>query len=53
MIEIKGCVGCSLCMLVCKFNAIRVFGEAKIDEEKCVKCMRCVDYCPVDAVNIA
>ncbi len=45
------CVGCAYCMLVCKFEAIEVLGRAKVDESRCVKCLRCVDFCPVGAIK--
>ena len=46
------CVGCSFCKLTCKFDAVEVIGKAEINEEKCVFCMRCVRYCPVDALVV-
>ncbi len=46
------CVGCAFCMLVCKIDAVEVFGRAKIVEDRCVKCLKCVSYCPVSAIRV-
>ena len=46
------CVGCAFCKIVCKFDAIDVLYKAEIDEERCVLCMRCINYCPVDALVV-
>lgn len=46
------CTGCFLCHDVCPVNAIAIitnnegFYEYKIDEEKCIKCGKCVSVCP-------
>ena len=45
------CVGCAYCLLVCRFEAIEVFGRARIDERRCVKCLKCVEFCPVGAIK--
>ncbi|HDD36315.1 MAG TPA: ferredoxin [Archaeoglobus veneficus] len=52
IIVTKNCVGCALCKLVCKEFAIEVFGKAKIDYEKCVKCKKCIIYCPLEAIRV-
>ncbi|MDD3115644.1 MAG: 4Fe-4S dicluster domain-containing protein [Anaerovibrio sp.] len=47
------CQGCLAhpCMEVCPKNAISwVSGRSVIDQEKCIKCGKCVDVCPYHAV---
>jgi [FeFe] hydrogenase (group B1/B3) len=47
----KGCVA-HPCMQVCPKNAIsRVNGKAYIDESKCIKCGKCKNACPYDAIS--
>ena len=42
-----GCLGLGTCEKVCPFDAIHVVdGVAKVDEEKCKACKKCVDACP-------
>ena len=43
-----GCVGCELCVNVCKFEAIALneYGVAEVDEDKCIACGKCVRECP-------
>ena len=42
-----GCLGLGSCEKVCPFDAIHVIdGVAKVDEEKCKACNKCVDVCP-------
>ena len=38
-----GCVGCELCVNVCKFEAIALneYGVAEVDEDKCIACGKC------------
>mgnify|MGYP001003387433 CR=1 FL=1 len=54
-----GCVGCELCVNVCKFEAIALneYGVAEVDEDKCIACGKCVKtgYCVFkdDCVNEA
>ncbi len=48
-----GCQGCLAhpCIEVCPKNAISmVNGKSVIDPEKCIKCGRCKDVCPYDAI---
>ena len=45
------CVGCSVCVKACAFNAISMQnGVAVIDGDKCVLCGACVDPCKFDAI---
>ena len=42
-----GCLGMGTCEKVCPFDAIHVVdGVAKVDEDKCKACNKCVDICP-------
>lgn len=48
-----GCQGClaSPCINICPVKAVRMeHGHSIIDEEKCIKCGRCVDACPYNAI---
>ena len=51
----SNCQGCLShpCQAVCPKNAISTdaFGHSVIDNEKCIKCGRCVDQCPYDAIS--
>lgn len=42
-----GCLGMGTCEKVCPFDAIHVVeGVAKVDEDACKACNKCVDTCP-------
>ena len=47
------CTGCSLCVKECPVGAIelRADGFAEIEEAECVRCGRCHDVCPQEAVR--
>ena len=51
----SNCQGCLShpCQAVCPRDAIQTdhFGHSVIDNEKCIKCGRCVDQCPYDAIS--
>ena len=49
-----GCVGCELCVNVCKFEAIALneYGVAEVDEDKCIACGKCVRECPRELIRI-
>ncbi len=41
------------CILACKQNAFEVLGGAiTLNNEKCNKCMDCVDVCPIGIIKI-
>ena len=43
----NGCLGFGTCTKVCKFGAITVEnGIARVDADKCIGCMQCVEACP-------
>ena len=49
----EGCQGCLAhpCTQVCPKDAIHIInGRSVIDQEKCIKCGRCVDVCPYHAI---
>ena len=49
-----GCLGLGTCEKVCPFDAIHVVdGVAKVDEEKCKACKKCVDACPRHIILLA
>lgn len=49
-----GCVGCELCVNVCKFEAIALneYGVAEVGEDKCIACGKCVRECPRELICI-
>ncbi len=46
------CIGCRICVNVCKFNAITVDKKARIDPNACTMCGMCVAACPMDAIDM-
>jgi len=50
--ELQLCCGCGACVPKCQVNAISVeinedgFFEKRVDEEKCVRCRKCLEVCP-------
>jgi [FeFe] hydrogenase (group B1/B3) len=54
VIVTDGCQSCMAhpCSIVCPRNAISFpEGKALIDQEKCIKCMKCVQVCPYAAIT--
>ena len=42
-----GCIGCGDCIRMCEYGAISIErGVAKVDEEKCLDCRKCMNTCP-------
>ena len=48
----EACVGCAFCMLVCPYDAMEVFGRARVNYEACTACLKCVMYCPNSAIEV-
>jgi NAD-dependent dihydropyrimidine dehydrogenase PreA subunit len=49
---IKECVGCEMCVDVCKEGAIKIIdGIAEVDPEKCIEDLLCIDECPTEAIE--
>lgn len=48
------CKGCTLCSKKCPVGAIsgEVKGQHVIDQDKCVKCGRCLESCKFDAITV-
>ena len=47
------CAVCGQCHLVCDVEAIEGWaGPPNIDEDKCIECYECVDYCPTEALEV-
>lgn len=45
------CNGCRKCVAVCNADAIAIISnKAVIDLTKCIKCWKCLDACPYDAI---
>ena len=44
------CVGCAQCAAYCPYEAITVFGRARMSD-KCTECGTCVKFCPVCAIS--
>ncbi|KGN77654.1 ferredoxin [Porphyromonas gulae] len=48
----NACIGCSLCLKQCQFEAITIENNLSyIDHTKCRMCRKCVDVCPTNAIH--
>ncbi|WBW50559.1 RnfABCDGE type electron transport complex subunit B [Peptoniphilus equinus] len=48
-----GCVGGGSCVSVCEFDAIHlVDGIAKVEKPNCVACMKCIEICPKNIIDL-
>ena len=45
----KDCNGCGICASKCPVQAIDKENPKKVDEKKCISCMRCIAVCPQSA----
>ena len=51
-IDIKRCIGCSICVQNCPAKAIElVLKRAKINKNKCIGCAMCIAVCPNSAIS--
>jgi ferredoxin len=47
------CTGCGACAAVCAFGAIELdTGSAHVVDERCTRCMMCVQECPAQAIRL-
>ena len=48
----NACIGCSLCLKQCQFEAITIENNLSyIDHTKCRMCRKCVEVCPTNAIH--
>ena len=48
----NACIGCSLCLKQCQFEAITIENNRSyIDHTKCRMCRKCVEVCPTNAIH--
>ncbi|MDI6916510.1 MAG: NifB/NifX family molybdenum-iron cluster-binding protein [Thermoplasmatales archaeon] len=52
-IDLRKCIGCSICASVCPSRAITIVnGKAHVDKRRCVECGVCISRCPNYAISI-
>lgn len=52
-VKILRCYGCGGCVAICPVDAITINDEkARIDFEKCIKCLLCEKVCPLGLIDI-
>ena len=50
---VNGCLGLGTCEAACPFGAIHVEnGVARVDEEKCTACSKCIAACPKGIISL-
>lgn len=51
---LSGCVGCGVCVSVCRFEAIEInrIGVAEVNEARCIGCGACVRECPRSVIRL-
>lgn len=48
-----GCMGFGDCEVVCEYDALHIVdGVAKVDPEKCVGCLKCINACPKNLIKM-
>jgi electron transport complex protein RnfB len=48
-----GCIGCGKCAKVCEYDAIEFENNlARVDWERCTRCLACVEACPRDLIKV-
>lgn len=48
----KDCTKCGVCVKECPVQAIDTENPKKVDEKKCISCMRCISICPHSARKV-
>jgi NAD-dependent dihydropyrimidine dehydrogenase PreA subunit len=52
IVDLKKCVGCGTCQIVCPLEAIYAWTQARLDRTRCTDCYVCVESCPQEALNV-
>ena len=51
IVNTEKCVGCTLCLQNCPFNAITMENGKAVIGEACTACGKCIEVCPVQAIT--